>query len=213
MADYYSILGLPQGASKDAVKKAYRRLAMQYHPDKNPSPDAKQKFILLTEAYDGLMEGKKFSPFTKSGNKATSSSSPKPKSREDVRREKVAALYETMQRKFSSIRKRYTDPLIKEEGRKKVYFEINLLFSLFGLSIIASILLPFLLGNPGLIIMSFPGGLALGVRLFWWAGRKKMKADMVFGDDEHYSFAELRDFFSSRNANSITLFSDVVKWP
>jgi hypothetical protein len=211
MADYYSILGLPQGASKDAVKKAYRRLAMQYHPDKNPSPDAKQKFILLTEAYDGLMSGKKFSPFSRSGT--APSSSPKPKSKEDLRREKVAAIYEAMQKKFSSIRKRYAEPSVKAEGRKKVYLEINLLFGLFGLTIIASILLPFLVGNPGLIILSFPGGLALGVRLFWWAGRKKMKADMVFGEDEHYSFAELREFFSSRNANTITFFSDVVKWP
>jgi curved DNA-binding protein CbpA len=198
MADYYSILGLPQNASRDAVKKAYRRLAMQYHPDKNPSPDAKQKFILLTEAYDGLMSGKKFSPFIKSGKTGTSSAA-KPKSREDVRREKMAAMYEAFQKRFLAIRQKYHDPLAKEAARKKVYSEVNLLFGLFGLTMIASILFPFLIGNPGLLIMSFPGGLALG--------------DMVFGEDEHYSFAELRDFFASRNDNSVTLFSDTVKWP
>lgn len=212
MADYYSILGLPKGASKDAVKKAYRRLAMQYHPDKNPSPDAKQKFILLTEAYDGLMSGKSFSSFVRTG-KTSASSTPKTKSKEDVRREKMAAMYEALQRKFASIRQKYRDPSAKEAARKKVYFEVNLLFSLLGVVMIAALLLPFLLGNPGMLIFSFPGGAALSARLFWWAGRKKMKADMVFGEDEHYSFAELRDFFSSHNANAITLFSDTVKWP
>lgn len=212
MADYYSILGLPKGASKDAVKKAYRRLAMQYHPDKNPSPDAKQKFILLTEAYDGLMSGKTFSSFIKTG-KTSTSSAPKSKSKEDGRRERMAAMYEGFQRKFVSIRQKYRDPLVKEAARKKVYFEVNLLFSLTVLCVIMAILMPFLINNPGILIFSFPGGLALGARLFWWAGRKKMKADMVFGEDEHYSFAELRDFFSSHNANAITLFSDTVKWP
>ena len=212
MANYYSILGLPQGASKDAVKKAYRRLAMQYHPDKNPSPDAKQKFILLTEAYDGLMEGKKFSSFTRT-TKSTASPAPKAKNREDIRREKMAALYETFQKKYFAIRSRYTDPVVKEAARKKVYFEINFLFALFGLSIVGSILFPFLAGNPGILIVSFPAGLAIGVRFFWWAGRKKMKADMIFGEDEHHSFGELRDFFSTTNRNDLGIFSDTVKWP
>jgi hypothetical protein len=212
MANYYTILGLPQGASKDAVKKAYRRLAMQYHPDKNPSPDAKQKFILLTEAYDGLMEGKKFSSFTRT-NKSTASPAPKAKSREDIRREKMAALYETFQKRFLAIRNRYTDPVVKEAARKKVYFEINFLFVLFGLAVIASILYPFLAGNAGLLIFSFPAGMVVGARCFMWAGRKKLKADMVFGEDEYHSFGELRDFFSTTNKSGIGIFSDTVKWP
>lgn len=212
MADYYSILGLPQGASKDAVKKAYRRLAMQYHPDKNPSPDAKQKFILLTEAYDGLMEGKKFSSFTRT-SKSTASTAPKAKSREDIRREKMAALYETFQKKYHAIRSRYTDPVVKEAARKKVYFEINFLFALFGLTVIASILYPFLAGSPAMLVFSFPAGMVVGARFFLWAGRKKMKADMVFGEDQHHSFGELRDFFSTTNKTGIGIFSDTIKWP
>ena len=211
MADYYSVLGLPQNASKDAIKKAYRRLAMQYHPDRNPSPDAKQKFILLTEAYDGLMEGKKFSPFTKP-NKPQSAATPKSKNKDEARREKNSVIYESMQRKFLSLRNRYTTQQAKEAARKKVYLEINSLFGLFGFTIIASIVLPFIIGNPGLLIMSFPAGLALGVRFFWWAGRRKMKADMLFSNDQHHSFGELREFFSTTNKSG-GFFSDNIKWP
>ncbi len=55
MSDYYKILGLPPEASVDEIKKAYRKLAYRYHPDINPSPDAKDQFILITEAYEFLI--------------------------------------------------------------------------------------------------------------------------------------------------------------
>ncbi|KAH8029669.1 hypothetical protein HPB51_002226 [Rhipicephalus microplus] len=52
--DYYKVLGLRQGASEDSVKKAYRHLALMYHPDKNKSPDAEIKFREIKEAYEAL---------------------------------------------------------------------------------------------------------------------------------------------------------------
>ncbi len=55
MPDYYKILGLQAGSSTEEIKKAYRKLARRYHPDINHSPDAKDKFILITEAYDFLI--------------------------------------------------------------------------------------------------------------------------------------------------------------
>ena len=52
--DYYSILGVPKDATKAQIKKAYAQKAREYHPDKNPSPDAKDKFADISEAYKTL---------------------------------------------------------------------------------------------------------------------------------------------------------------
>ncbi len=60
MADYYSLLGVSKGASEDEMKKAYRKLAMKYHPDKNPGDkEAEKKFKELSSAYDVLRDPKK----------------------------------------------------------------------------------------------------------------------------------------------------------
>lgn len=62
MASYYKILGLPEGANEEEVKKAYRRLAMEFHPDKNESDEAMARFIEITEAYEALQKGITESP-------------------------------------------------------------------------------------------------------------------------------------------------------
>lgn len=49
--NYYEILGISPSATKEEIKKAYRKLALQYHPDKNKSPDAHDRFIEINEAY------------------------------------------------------------------------------------------------------------------------------------------------------------------
>jgi molecular chaperone DnaJ len=57
--DYYDVLGVSKNASKDEIKDAYRKLAMQYHPDRNKSPDAEEKFKEISEAYAVLSDDEK----------------------------------------------------------------------------------------------------------------------------------------------------------
>ena len=52
--DYYDILGVPRNATPEQIKKAFRRLAFQYHPDHNNSGDAEAKFKEINEAYEVL---------------------------------------------------------------------------------------------------------------------------------------------------------------
>jgi curved DNA-binding protein CbpA len=55
LTDYYEILDLPPDSTIDEIKKAYRKMARLYHPDINPAPDAKDRFICITEAYEFLI--------------------------------------------------------------------------------------------------------------------------------------------------------------
>jgi DnaJ-class molecular chaperone len=57
--DYYDILGVPRSADEDSIKKAYRKLAKKYHPDRNKAPDAAEKFREAQEAYDALADPEK----------------------------------------------------------------------------------------------------------------------------------------------------------
>jgi curved DNA-binding protein len=57
--DLYSILGVPKGADEDAIKKAYRKLAMKHHPDKSPGKASESKFKEINQAYDVLGDSKK----------------------------------------------------------------------------------------------------------------------------------------------------------
>jgi len=57
--DYYKTLGLPKTATEEEIKKAYRKLALRYHPDKNKAANAEEKFKEVAEAYEVLSDKKK----------------------------------------------------------------------------------------------------------------------------------------------------------
>jgi molecular chaperone DnaJ len=71
--DLYEILGISRGASTDEIKKAYRKLAIQYHPDKNPDDkQAEEKFKEVAEAYAILSDPEKRARYDRFGHSATS---------------------------------------------------------------------------------------------------------------------------------------------
>jgi molecular chaperone DnaJ len=69
--DYYEVLGVGQNASEEEVKRAYRKLAVKFHPDKNPDdPHAEERFKELGEAYDVLMDPDKRAAYDRFGHAA-----------------------------------------------------------------------------------------------------------------------------------------------
>ena len=65
--DYYEVLGISKGASEDEIKRAYRKLAKQYHPDINKAPDAEAKFKEINEAYEVLSDSQKRATYDQFG--------------------------------------------------------------------------------------------------------------------------------------------------
>ena len=67
-ADYYEVLGVPRDATPEQIKKAYRRLAMKYHPDVADTPDAADRFKQIGEAYEVLHDPNKRSMYDRGGD-------------------------------------------------------------------------------------------------------------------------------------------------
>lgn len=103
---YYKILGLSAGASEKEVRKKYRKLVMIYHPDKNDSPEAEEKFIEITEAYE-ILTGKAQAP--KSGGFATKES---PSTSEKNHEERIR-----------NAKKRYREQIFREFIDTEEYFD------------------------------------------------------------------------------------------
>jgi hypothetical protein len=100
---YYDILDLPVTASDTEVRKQYRKLAMRLHPDKNPSPQAKERFILITDAYE-ILTGKKESP---AHTRSLQSKSPE----------------KTHEERVKEAKKRFYDQQEKERIANEMYYQ------------------------------------------------------------------------------------------
>uniref|UniRef100_A0A4W5P1Q0 J domain-containing protein n=1 Tax=Hucho hucho TaxID=62062 RepID=A0A4W5P1Q0_9TELE len=68
--DYYKILGIVKGAADEDIKKAYRKQALKWHPDKNKAANAEEKFKEIAEAYEVLSDPKKREIYDQYGEEA-----------------------------------------------------------------------------------------------------------------------------------------------
>jgi len=71
--DYYDILGVSRGVGEEDIRKAFRKKAMEYHPDRNKSPDAEEKFKEINEAYQVLSDQNKRAQYDQFGKAGVSS--------------------------------------------------------------------------------------------------------------------------------------------
>jgi molecular chaperone DnaJ len=71
MADFYSLLDVSENASEEDIRKAYRRMAKQFHPDVNKSHDASARFVLINKAYEVLIDRQKRFVYDQKNNETT----------------------------------------------------------------------------------------------------------------------------------------------
>ena len=73
--DYYTLLGVSRNASEEEIRRAFRRKAMEYHPDRNKNPDAEEKFKEINEAYQVLSDSRKRGQYDRFGKAGVSGGS------------------------------------------------------------------------------------------------------------------------------------------
>lgn len=104
MADYYNLLGISTNATESEIRAAYRKKAKLYHPDVNKSPDAHALFVLLTTAYETLINPHKRERYNTKGSRSAKSSFET--YQEWMQKKKAQAEYEAQKRYQEFLRNR-----------------------------------------------------------------------------------------------------------
>lgn len=153
MDEYYQILGLSPNSSQTQIKKAYRKLALKFHPDINNSEGAKERFIRITEAYEVLINGPKLeSRIFKQYNRRTDF-------RETYRRQAARA------RARRHAQMQYEEFCRNNEAFHKSWYYRPAQWLVLGIYLLGWVFGIFLISSPVLVsyYVYFKGG-------FWWQG-------------------------------------------
>ncbi|MCH2225054.1 MAG: DnaJ domain-containing protein [Crocinitomicaceae bacterium] len=112
---YYKHLGLKSGANREEIRKAYRKLAMHYHPDRNSSSTAQHKFLVVTEAYE-ILTGKRPAPPRTQQSKGTEKRTPKSKNKSNTSDR-------NHEQRTKEARERYQEQMLREKLEDEQYFQ------------------------------------------------------------------------------------------
>jgi hypothetical protein len=195
MNKYYAVLGLPTTASKDEIRRKYRQLVLKWHPDRNSSSAAQEKFIQITEAYDVLMGERPAPRVTYKSPKQNYSAGTKPKSRQEEERDKRMERAVQLKIKFENIRQQHLRAPDFQKRKDEMYKKANLFFLASGGVVVLSILLPLTILNIANLIWTIPVAVGAGLRFLWKGGRIKLRADMIYSGRTDYTPADIQEFF------------------
>jgi hypothetical protein len=139
-SECYRILGLPSGASDALIKKQFKKLALRFHPDRNPSPEAHEHFILISNAVDQLLKAKDTA--TAHPGKKSQAVNPEKKRAEQEQRIRVAKERFEQQRRSDELeQERYFRSLTT--GKKwQLYKLIALLSFTLSIALLLDLMLP-----------------------------------------------------------------------
>lgn len=119
--DHYETLGLERNASLADIKRAYRKLALECHPDKNPSKEAHERFVLISTAYEVLSDEQKRSLYDQFGDSATNNTNPMNFSPNTANNKSFysAIFGSNFQERVNAFKNRFADFLEKQEQNLK----------------------------------------------------------------------------------------------
>ncbi len=174
MDSNYDVLGVSPGASEKEIRKAYRKLASALHPDVNPSPDATEKFIRITEAYESLTDGGQKSSASQTGSYHADF--------ETQRRERARAYAEMSYRKFKEENEAFRNTWYYHPAKTGTTLLVYTIY-LFGFSVVVGSVFVFITAPsvPAFIFALFFSG--LGVRVFLAGRQIAREARNYFPDD------------------------------
>lgn len=223
MDKYRKILGVKNDADKEEIKKAYRRLAKKYHPDKNKSEDAHLKFIEITDAYENLCFPKK-NPDSKTHYQEASYK--KYDYHEEVRKQKEEARREKQRKMREAYQKaKKENEFLKKIGLYNTLVFIRLLNGAFAIGVIL-IIAPFLFSwlTSWILPVFFIPLVAGGAWILWFVYQNdnKTKTSPVFDFSAfkpdrflniNYNYEGDKCFFNSRRKADATPYCFLLYKP